>query len=280
MIGLDRRPNAWNESVNEITLIADLCDPQSLSVIPENVDMVVHLAANARVYNLVVDPTQAMENFLMLFHILEFCRVNTIHKLIFSSSREVYGNSGLPIHTEEEAYVRHCESPYTASKIGGEALVHAYAQCYGINFIITRFSNVYGMYDDSDRVIPLFIRKTLNNEDLMVYGKDKVLDFTYIDDTIDGIIRCIEQFPEEKNSVFNIASGKSVRITDVADEIIRFMEGHNAVILGENRTGEVVQSSIDISRARERLGYTPKTRIHEGVAASVDWYTKHLYTDI
>lgn len=277
MIGLDRRSNVWNESVNEITLITDLCDPQSISAIPKNIDMVVHLAANARVYNLVVDPAQAMDNILMLFHTLEFCRINKINKILFSSSREVYGNSGLPIHTEEEAYVRHCESPYTASKIGGEALVHAYAQCYGIDFIITRFSNVYGMYDDSDRVIPLFIRKTLNNEDLIVYGKDKVLDFTYIDDTVDGIISCIELFSEEKNSVFNIASGKSVRITDVADEIIRIMGGQNAVLLGENRTGEVVQSSIDISKAQQRLNYAPKTQIHEGVAASVDWYMKHLY---
>ncbi len=92
------------------------------------------------------------------------------------TSREVYGNSKQIVHSENEAYVRKCESPYTASKIGGEALVHAYHQCYGINFIITRFSNVYGMYDDSDRVIPLFIKLTNGNKDLVIYGKEKYMD--------------------------------------------------------------------------------------------------------
>jgi UDP-glucose 4-epimerase len=213
----------------------------------------------------------------MLFNILEYCRTNDIKKFVFSSSREVYGNSGLPIHTEDEAFVKHCESPYTASKIGGEALIHAYHQCYGIDFIITRFSNVYGMYDDSDRVIPLFIRQTSNNEDLTVFGKDKVLDFTYIDDTVDGIIRCIEYFSKEKNSVFNIASGTSVSIIDVAEQIIQGMDGENSIVVNDNRPGEVIQSSIDISKANQRLGYFPKTQIHDGIKKSIDWYTKHLY---
>lgn len=84
-------------------------------------------------------------------------------------------------------------------KIGGEALIHAYKQCYDIDFIILRFSNVYGKYDETDRVVPLLIKLTKEGKDLIVYGKDKVLDFTYIDDTINGMMRCIEKFEEVKN---------------------------------------------------------------------------------
>lgn len=276
--GVDKRSNQWNRKIDKITIIADLCDKNTLLSLPNDIDMVIHLAANARVYNLVVDPSLARDNFEMLFNVMEYCRGNNIKKVFFSSSREVYGNSGLPIHTENEAYVRHCESPYTATKIGGEALVHAYRQCYGINFVIARFSNVYGMYDDSDRVIPLFIRQTLNNEDLTIFGKDKVLDFTYIDDTVDGIIKCIEHFSQEKNSVFNLASGTSIPIIDVAKQIIQGMSGKNSIVLNENRPGEVIRSSIDISKAQKKLGYSPKTQIQEGIKKSIEWYTKHLYT--
>ena len=73
--------------------------------------------------------------------------------------------------------IDNCESPYSASKIACEALFRSYKKCYGIDFILTRFSNVYGMYDDSDRVIPLFIRLTKENKDLEIFGKDKLLDF-------------------------------------------------------------------------------------------------------
>ena len=117
---------------------------------------------------------------------------------MFSSSREVYGNSDKVIHNEDEAYVKNCESPYTASKVGGEALVHSYQQCYDIDFVIFRFSNVYGMYDGSDRVIPLFIERAKQGNDLLVFGKEKLLDFTYIDDCVGGVILGIKNFGKIK----------------------------------------------------------------------------------
>jgi len=198
IIGVDLKPNRWNDRINKLTIIGDLRDKETFKNLPKDVDLVVHLAANARVYNLVVDPSLARDNFEILFNTLEFCRRNDIKRFIFASSREVYGNSNQIVHSENEAYVRNCESPYAASKIGGEALVHAYQQCYGINFIIIRFSNVYGMYDDSDRVIPLFIKLAKENRDLVVYGKEKLLDFTYIDDAISGVLKCIENFDQVK----------------------------------------------------------------------------------
>jgi UDP-glucose 4-epimerase len=277
--GVDKHHNTWNAQIDKITVIADLCDKETVLSLPKKFDMVIHLAANARVYNLVVDPSLARDNFTMTFNILEYCRINDIRKILFSSSREVYGSSGLSVQTEDDMHLQNCESPYTASKIGGEALIHAYHRCYGIDFIITRFSNVYGMFDESDRVIPRFIRQTLNNEDLTVYGKDKALDFTYIDDTVDGIIRCIENFSKVKNSVYNIGSGRSVSIIEVAGQIIGGMNGKNSIIITDNRPGEVVQSSIDISKAQRILGYSPKTSIHEGIKKSIQWYSENLYNE-
>lgn len=270
--GADIRPNPWSRKVNDLTCIVDLCKPADLKKLPADIDLVIHLAANARVYDLVVNPGLARDNVLMLFNILEFCREHAIHRFLFSSSREVYGNADRPVHAETDAGTSPCESPYAASKAGGEAFVQAYHRCFGIDFIIARFSNVYGMYDTSDRVIPLFIRLTADNRDLVVYGEEKLLDFTYIDDTVDGVIRCVERFPAVKNTVFNIASGRSVPLVHVAALIRDGMGKKNRILLEKNRTGEVIRSGIDISRAQQELGYEPAVMVEEGICRSLAWY--------
>ena len=270
--GIDVNKNKWSEKINNITIIGDLMKNDFFESLPKDYDIIVHLAANARVHNLVINPKLALDNFNILFNTLEFARRSKINRIIFASSREVYGNSNHVIHSEDEAYVKNCESPYTASKIGGEALVHSYQQCYGIGFIIVRFSNVYGMYDSSDRLVPLFISRTKNNEDLYVYGKNKVLDFTYIDDSIEGILLAIKKFDDVKNDVFNIASGNGSAITEVAREIISQMNGKNKIILKENRKGEVIKYIADIWKAKEKLGYEPKISIRDGIKKSINWY--------
>jgi len=276
IVGVDLKSNRWNERLNESTIIGDLRNKQTLENLPKDIDLVIHLAANARVYNLVIDPGLARDNFEILFNTIEFCRKNDIKRFIFASSREVYGNSKQIVHSENDVYVRNCESPYTASKIGGEALVHAYHRCYGINFIIIRFSNVYGMYDDSDRVIPLFIKLTKENKDLVVYDGEKMLDFTYIDDAISGILKCMENFDQVKNDVFNIASGEALSFIEVAQLIQQYMDNKNKIAIKENRTGEVVKFIADISKAKKKLGYEPKTTITGGIEKSIKWYMKRV----
>jgi UDP-glucose 4-epimerase len=281
VVGVDIKPNKWNEKVQEVTINLDLRDKDLIiNKLPKDVDLVIHLAANARVYNLVVDPSLAKDNFLVSFNVLEYMRNAGVRKLIFSSSREVYGNSDKMIYSEENAHIKCCESPYTASKISGEALIHAYKQCYDIDFIILRFSNVYGKYDESDRVVPLFIKLTKEGKDLIVYGKDKVLDFTYIDDAINGMVRCIEEFEDVKNDTFNIASGESVPILDVAQNIKNMLNGNNQIEIENNRTGEVLRCIVDISKAKGKLGYNPHIKISEGLLRSVEWYEENLYNDV
>jgi nucleoside-diphosphate-sugar epimerase len=276
VIGVDWKPNKWNEDINKITTICDLRRKEELEKIPTDIDLIIHLAANARVYNLVVDPDLALDNILTTYNTLEFARKNNIKKVMFASSREVYGNTEIEILKETDADIDHCESPYTASKITGEALVRAYKQCYGIDFVLFRFSNVYGMYDESDRVIPLFIRLCKANKDLTVFGKDKMLDFTYIDDTVTGIIQCIQQFNEIKNQTYNLAYGEGTSLVELAELIKKELGTNNEIIIAENRTGEVVKYIADINKAKRKIGYMPKTNIEEGVKKSIDWYKEHL----
>ncbi|MCF7795431.1 NAD-dependent epimerase/dehydratase family protein, partial [Patescibacteria group bacterium] len=277
VVGVDYVKNKWSKKVQNITIDLDLRNKEDvLNKLPKDIDLVIHLAANARVYNLVVDPLLARDNFETIFNILEFTRLNKIKKVMFSSSREVYGNSSGIIRREDDIDVKNCESPYTATKIGGEALIHSYQQCYGIDFVMFRFSNVYGMYDDSDRVIPLFTKFCKEGKDLTVYGKEKLLDFTYIDDTVNGILLSIQKFNQIKNNVFNLAYGEGTSILEVAQLIKDLLKSKNKIKIKKNRTGEVVKYIADISKAQEKIGYNPQTDIFEGVKKSIDWYSKNI----
>ena len=271
-LGVDIRDNIWNENVSSKTIKMDLKDTIEDDLLPDNLDMIIHLAANARVYNLVIEPGMARDNFIMLFNICELARMKNIKKIIFSSSREVYGNSNRIIHNENESYVKYCESPYTASKIAGEALLHSYKQCYGIENIILRFSNVFGKYDYSDRVIPKFILESLKNENITIYGKDKLFDFTYIDDAVSGIIKSIDNFEKAKDEVYNIATGIGYSLDEIAQYIFQLTNSSSEKIYKGSRTGEVVRFIADITKARTILGYNPQYDIITGLKKAVRWY--------
>jgi len=274
--GVDMRPNHWSQEVDRLTTKADLRDPEAFSKFATDFDAIVHLAANARVFDLVKDPAKARDNFEMLFQTLEFARKNGIPRFLFASSREVYGNSQQIVHTEDEAYVKYCESPYTASKVGGEALVHSYQQCYGMGMVIFRLSNVYGKYDSSDRLIPLYYSKAKAGEPLYVYGKEKLLDFTYITDAVRGISACIDRFDTVTNMTFNIASGAGTSILSVAQLVKEMMSSKSDIVVEDSRTGEVVKFVADIDQAKRILGFEPRVTIVEGVKRSVAWYHENL----
>jgi UDP-glucose 4-epimerase len=273
--GVDVEPNRWSDAVEDRTVRADLLDDAVGEALPSDVDVLVHLAANARVHRLVENPRRARDNFEMTFNVLEYARQVGVSRVVFGSSREVYGNKGKIVYSEEDTYVDECESPYTASKVGGEAMLKAYEQCYDIEASILRFSNVYGRFDVSDRVLPLFIAQAHDGQDLTVYGDDKVLDFTYLDDCVDGIVRVIEKFHKAKGTTFNIASGEGTSLIELAEEITRRVDTDVDIHVEPNRTGEVGRYVADISKANKVLNYDPAYSFDEGLDATVDWYTRN-----
>ena len=276
--GLDRRPNTWSERI--ATNIQDLSTPLAGDLdVAGSFDAVVHLAAHAKVFELVETPTRAMENVTMAFNVLEFCRR---HKtpLIFGSSREVYGDIHRHVTDESEADFVVAESPYSASKISAEAFIYSYAQCYGLPHLVFRFSNVYGRYDcDIDRlerVIPLFIRRIAKGEPIVVYGRDKVLDFTYVDDCVGGVVRGIDALVAGKLSreTINLAYGHGSTLQDLVNLIALSLQAEPNVRYEPARVGEVTRYVADIAKARALLGYEPMTPLTAGVPQAVKWQRK------
>jgi UDP-glucose 4-epimerase len=281
VFGVDRRPNPWTGAFP--TLLQDLATPQrefrgGIGGAPyPPCDIVVHLAANAKVYDLVEQPHRALENINLTFNVLEYCRANGL-PVIFSSSREVYGDIRRYLTEERSADFSFTESPYSASKIAGEALIYSYARCYGVRYLVFRFSNVYGRYDTDiermERVIPLFIRRLSRGEPVTVYGREKVLDFTYVDDCVDGIVRGMQRLlgGEVVNRTINLAYGQGNTLVRLA-ELIAGTLGVQPQIIVEpvKRPGEVTYYVADITLARELLGFTPRVPLEEGVRRAVAW---------
>lgn len=289
VFGVDRRPNTWTDQIE--TLLQDLSIPYrhfrqgiGAAEYPANLDAVVHLAAHAKVHQLVQEPDRALENITMVYNVLEFCRHNRL-PLIFSSSREVYGDIHRYITEESHADFAFTESPYSASKIAGEALVYSYAQCYDLRYLVFRFSNVYGRYDNDlermERVIPLFIRKIKHGEPIVVYGQEKVLDFTYVDDCVAGITSGLERLVsgEISNHTINLAFGQGNTLVNMARFIAAELGVEPDMTVQPSRVGEVTHYVANIGKAHALLGYNPKTSLREGihkaVAWSLDWWAKH-----
>ena len=128
------------------------------------------------------------------------------------------------------------------------------------------------MYDDTDRTVPLFLKRAAQGKSLTVFGKDKVVDFTHIDDTTMAIINGIDRFEHVKNKVFNIAGSYGVPLLTVAELIKSKLNSESSIVLEENRVGEIVKYVADISRAKLALDYTPETDIEEGLDKTIRWY--------
>lgn len=272
VIGFDRNPNKWHSHLDKLTIKGDLLKREDINNLPNDFDLIIHFAANARVYNLVLNPDLALENIITTYNVLNFALKNKIKKFIFSSSREAYGNRPSIVSKEKDVDIDICESPYSASKIADEVLIYGFSKCYQIDYIVFRFSNVYGMYDQSERFMPLVIKKMIQNQDIDIYGQDKLLDFTYIDDCVEGIIKSIERFPQIKNNSFNIASGKGEKLVEAAQFIKNYLNSKSRIIIKNSLTGEMIKYIADISKAEEKLGFRPKTDFKQGLKKTIQWY--------
>jgi len=155
----------------------DVRDYSLMEEIIKKADIVIHLAALSRVMPNIKNPELCFSINIQGTEIVARLCAKYKKRIIFSSSREVYGTAKyLPV---DEDYPLNPENPYGASKVAAESIIRAYSKSYGLNYAILRLTNVYGPRD-FDRVIPLFIEKSLKNENLEVFGKNKILDFIYI----------------------------------------------------------------------------------------------------
>ena len=254
----------------------DVRDFSALQSKVMDVDGIIHLAAVSRVKIAHENPLECVTtNIGGMINVLESVRLlrtdNNSPWVIFGSSREVYGEAAtLPVN---EMSIRKAINVYGVSKLTGEELCRTYSDNYGLKVRILRFSNVYtGKNDHLDRVIPKFILQAFNEEDLIINGTgEEIFDFTYIDDTIQGISCCVQEI-ERNNHLFddfNISTGVPISLKQLADTIIEKTRSKSIVEFTKPRSYDVNKFYADPSKAIKILGFQPKITLNEGIDFSI-----------
>ncbi|HOV60210.1 MAG TPA: GDP-mannose 4,6-dehydratase [Candidatus Hydrogenedentes bacterium] len=250
----------------------DICDEPAVRSVFDafRPDVVVHLAARAGVRPSIQDPNLYHRvNVIGSQHILDACRDFGGPYLVFASSSSVYGGSDRVPFREDDPVARPV-SPYAATKRMNELQAHVYSHLYGLQITMLRFFTVYGPRQRPDMAIHKFARAILEGRALPMFGDGSSRrDYTYIDDIISGVLAAIDH-PREYD-IFNLGESRTVSLT----ELIALLEevlGRRALIdRHPPQPGDVPITYADISRARELLGWEPRTPVEEGLRHFATW---------
>ena len=252
-------------------IISDIKNKEACLGSCQEIDVVVHLAANTGVAPSVEDPRSDMvTNVVGIFNMLEAARLNQVNKFVFASSGASVGLVGPPI-IEDKAPKP--VSPYGASKLAGEGYCSAYYQTFGIKTTSLRFGNVYGPRSkNKNSVVAKFIKQGLRGETLEIYGDGtQTRDFIFIDDLIDSIILSVNA--EVGGEIFQIATNRETTVNEVANYIVKFMNeltGKDVhVFHGPERPGEVKRNFSDVSKAKRFLKWEAHYTLEQGLIATI-----------
>lgn len=238
------------------------------------------------VFNLAVVPLPASltkprwtfeQNVNITLSICELARNNYFDTLIHFSSSEVYGTSEYA--PMDEKHPLNGTTPYAASKAASDQLVFSYCRTFGIDASIIRPFNNYGPRQNEGSyagVIPLTIKRILNNEASVIYGDGKqTRDYLYVTDTANATI-CIYNSKNTRNKVLNIASGKEISIEYVIKNIAKYLNCDKPIVYGRERPGDVRRHIANVYLAEDLIGFKPTVSLEEGLKLTVEWYKNNL----
>ncbi|WP_455950123.1 SDR family oxidoreductase [Eubacterium sp.] len=245
----------------------------------EGVTYVLHQAGWGSVPKSIKMPAQYERvNVQGTVNMLEAAKVNGVKKFVYASSSSVYGDSEvLPKREGEEGEIL---SPYALTKKMDEEYGRLYKKLYGLNTYGLRYFNVYGPRQNMDSmyaaVIPIFIKKIMNNEQATIYGDGRQSrDFTYVANVVQANLKACKASDDKAGEVYNIACGEQIYLYEVYDVVSNLLKQNIAPIFSEARVGDIRDSNADISKAMKDLGYNPKYMFEEGIKLTVKWYEQN-----
>lgn len=238
----------------------------------QNFDCIVHLAARAGVRPSLCHPKLYVEtNIDGTLNLLELARDFEVKQFVFGSSSSVYGiNSKVPF--AEDDRINQPISPYASTKGAGELLCHTYSHLFDIRTVCLRFFTVYGARQRPDLAIHKFSRLISEGMPIQIFGDGTTRrDYTYIDDIIQGVRASID-YDSSMHEVFNLGESETTELKRLV-ELIEESLGKKAIIDRQPmQPGDVPITFADISKAKRLLGYSPTTKIEEGIPKFVEWF--------
>jgi nucleoside-diphosphate-sugar epimerase len=200
-----------------------------------------------------------------------------LDRYVYVSSSMVYGDFEKPSPVEDTP--KRPKDPYGAIKLGGEHLVQSFNRQFQLPYVIIRPSAVYGPLDSNMRVTGIFMLNAHRGKPLRVHDDSEQLDFTYVEDVADGIVRAMTR-PEAVNEIFNMTRGEGRTIADLALEVQRHFPWVDVQYgaAAEHMQGLIrpMRGALNISKAKQLLGYDPHYSLAEGIARYAhEWKQLH-----
>ncbi|MDR0271201.1 dTDP-glucose 4,6-dehydratase [Paenibacillus sp.] len=240
-----------------------------------SIDVVVNFAAESHVDRSILEPDVFVKtNVLGTQVLLEAAKKHGVTKYVQVSTDEVYGTLGdTGLFTEETPLAPN--SPYSASKAGGDLLVRAYHETFGLPINITRCSNNYGPYQFPEKLIPLIVSRALNDQALPVYGDGmNIRDWLYVEDHCNAIDLVIHK--GRIGEVYNVGGNNERTNIYIVKEILKELgKPESLITYVEDRPGHDRRYGIDPSNITRELGWKPKYNFEAGIKETIHWYVSH-----
>ena len=253
----------------------DKMDKLNFVINQHTFDYVFHLAAHFANQNSVDHPFSDIQTNIVgtvgLLEILKFHK--SLKKFVYASSSCVYGTTE---NMTEETYIYPSETPYSINKYTAELYTQYYAHLFHVPTLSIRIFNTYGPYEMAGKyrnVIPNFIEKAINGEELIITGTGKeTRDFTFVEDLVDLMLlgACSEY---KEGEIFNGGTGAKTEILKMAEIIKGETNSNSAITFKPARNWDKVKDRMsDTSKSANALGYSPKVSIEEGLKKTIKWY--------
>jgi nucleoside-diphosphate-sugar epimerase len=236
-------------------------------------DVVIHMASFPR--QKVVEQNPLLASDVMsngLINLLEKSKQHKVKKFVYISSSMVYGDFTTDVL---EAHPCKPQGQYGIMKLMGEKLVEDYHRTGAFDYTIIRPSAVYGEWDVEDRVVSKFVTKAMRGETLKVNGPDEVLDFTYVEDTAQGIVLAAT-LDKANSNIYNItrSEDRQWNLKDAAELAIK-IAGKGDLTVADRDLSFPKRGRLSIMKAVRDLGYNPQVNVEEGFQRYYDWYSQN-----
>jgi dTDP-glucose 4,6-dehydratase len=241
------------------------------------VDSIVNFAAESHVDRSIEEPGGFIQTDVYgVYVLLEAVRKFGLEKMLQVSTDEVYGTV-LDDRSFLEDDRLQPRSPYSASKSGGELQCYAYFVTYGTPVVVTRGSNTYGPFQYPEKMMPLFITNLIEDKTVPMYGDGKYIrDWMHVLDHSSGIDAALHN--GKPGEAYNIGGGNERENIDVTYQLLDLLGKPKSLIhYVQDRPGHDRHYSIDTTKAREELGWTPQVPFEEGLKETVDWYLNNRW---
>jgi UDP-glucuronate 4-epimerase len=205
--------------------------------------------------------------------ILEFARMRGINAILFASSSSVYGDNTAPPFSEGATADRPI-SPYAASKRAAEMLCASSCALHGTSIVALRFFTVYGPRQRPDLAIRKFATLMLQNREIPIFGNGSTArDYTWIDDILDGVVSALDRVRAGTGEmeVINLGGNRTTTLDQLVQMLASELGVEARIRRMPQQPGDVRSTFADVRRARELLGYVPKTPIEEGIRRFALW---------